>query len=659
MLDSLGNCYTFGLNNEGELADGTSIPRTVPIPVRKGVQYAIASQSFTLIRIGDVIEMWGVLLFERGLDATFKAMIGIDEEAKEIQLGRAFSLVLTQSGNMYTSGNSIVGQLGSGTTLSSLIAMPVNMDGALLGKNVTSIYTYRTGSLVIDSGGEVFVWGAIPPCGKREDIPSKLSISTLIGSMHVSLNNIVMLSISGTRVVGCFGGYVGEVMLSNEMHSQVFTSISTLDDDSFYLRTNQGLIVMVGVDSRLKSALDVVPFFTVETTTVDGFLKQTPFFNTSDIHRVIYWKVATDPVIIVLCKDGMSYIRNSTTWANYVDAIPTACSKDIIVTTNGSMIVFHNGKIITLDLLPSDNLKKVLMVTKSAGTYDLGITGVFATCTKYFVGANCDVPVCFDIDANNAQVCGGRGRCVSPQNCICSSPFKGTSCEIQDCGSFRAGDSCEYLSVLSYVLIALGSMFALVMVILALVLLFCTCRYRGTVVKQEQAEVKMKDMLKESLLRADSLEEKIDRDWVIPFTDLVFVEKLAEGSFGVVMSGRYQSAEVAIKSLKDLGGSLSEQFEHEVKILRALRHPNIVLFMGVALNSDQRFIVTELMSGKSLDRIVHKKSSSKKLLHNALRFKKKVSLLLDVVKGMLYLHSSTPAIIHRDLKPSVSRYFLC
>jgi serine/threonine protein kinase len=113
----------------------------------------------------------------------------------------------------------------------------------------------------------------------------------------------------------------------------------------------------------------------------------------------------------------------------------------------------------------------------------------------------------------------------------------------------------------------------------------------------------------------------------------------------------------AIKILKESSVDMSA---HEVKILRSLRHPNIVLFMGVALTETTRFIVTELMPGLSLDKLLHKKVRRTKPFHNVLPFDQKIELLLDVVKGMLYLHSLQPSIVHRDLKPSnilVSRYF--
>jgi serine/threonine protein kinase len=48
----------------------------------------------------------------------------------------------------------------------------------------------------------------------------------------------------------------------------------------------------------------------------------------------------------------------------------------------------------------------------------------------------------------------------------------------------------------------------------------------------------------------------------------------------------------AIKIIKDFDVNDMTEFEKEVKILRSLRHPNIVLFMGVALTVSQFLILT-------------------------------------------------------------------
>jgi serine/threonine protein kinase len=59
------------------------------------------------------------------------------------------------------------------------------------------------------------------------------------------------------------------------------------------------------------------------------------------------------------------------------------------------------------------------------------------------------------------------------------------------------------------------------------------------------------------------------------------------------------------------------------------------------------------MSGKSLDKVVHKNTKKTHEIHASMKFEKKVKLLMDVVKGMLYLHALEPAVIHRDLKSNV------
>jgi serine/threonine protein kinase len=73
--------------------------------------------------------------------------------------------------------------------------------------------------------------------------------------------------------------------------------------------------------------------------------------------------------------------------------------------------------------------------------------------------------------------------------------------------------------------------------------------------------------------------------------------------------------------------------------------------MGVCVQENYKYIVTELMGG-SLHDLIHQKKKTKKIKHNILTFKQKLEILLQVVQGMMYLHNLSPPIIHRDLKPS-------
>lgn len=82
--------------------------------------------------------------------------------------------------------------------------------------------------------------------------------------------------------------------------------------------------------------------------------------------------------------------------------------------------------------------------------------------------------------------------------------------------------------------------------------------------------------------------------------------------------GTYLGTVVAVKKLFRTSyttvDEAKEQFEHEVKVLRfdsrswqlpdklrrALRHPNIVLFMGIAQRDDELYLVQEYIDGGSL-----------------------------------------------------------
>jgi serine/threonine protein kinase len=66
-----------------------------------------------------------------------------------------------------------------------------------------------------------------------------------------------------------------------------------------------------------------------------------------------------------------------------------------------------------------------------------------------------------------------------------------------------------------------------------------------------------------------------------------------------------------------------------------------------------KFIVTEFMDGKSLEALIHgKKQLNERGLHHAVSFSKKVELLLEMLRGLVYMHARQPPLLHRDLKPS-------
>ena len=84
--------------------------------------------------------------------------------------------------------------------------------------------------------------------------------------------------------------------------------------------------------------------------------------------------------------------------------------------------------------------------------------------------------------------------------------------------------------------------------------------------------------------------------------------------------------------------------KREVLTLIGLRHPNLVLFMGIYNSNDTFCVLTEFCAGGNLFSLLHEKQNIK------LSWKQRYKMTIQIVKGMNYLHSFNPPIIHRDLK---------
>ncbi|CAH8343421.1 unnamed protein product [Eruca vesicaria subsp. sativa] len=121
-------------------------------------------------------------------------------------------------------------------------------------------------------------------------------------------------------------------------------------------------------------------------------------------------------------------------------------------------------------------------------------------------------------------------------------------------------------------------------------------------------------------------------DMDIPWCDLNVKERIGAGSFGTVHRAEWH-------------GSVRTFSLNFVAIMKRLRHPNIVLFMGAVTQPPNLSIVTEYLSRGSLYRLLHKSGAREQLDE-----RRRLSMAYDVAKGMNYLHNRNPPIVHRDLK---------
>ncbi|KAG6398635.1 hypothetical protein SASPL_140102 [Salvia splendens] len=136
-------------------------------------------------------------------------------------------------------------------------------------------------------------------------------------------------------------------------------------------------------------------------------------------------------------------------------------------------------------------------------------------------------------------------------------------------------------------------------------------------------------------------------DYEILWEDLTIGEQIGQGSCGTVYHALWYGSDVAVKvfSKQEYSDDMILAFRQEVSLMKRLRHPNILLFMGAVTSSQCLCIVTEFLPRGSLFRLLQRNSPK-------LERRRRIQMALDIARGMNYLHHCNPPIIHRDLKSS-------
>ncbi len=164
--------------------------------------------------------------------------------------------------------------------------------------------------------------------------------------------------------------------------------------------------------------------------------------------------------------------------------------------------------------------------------------------------------------------------------------------------------------------------------------------------------------------------------WQIAFGELAMEHEIGRGAYGRVYRARHLHTTVAAKQVSKDKKSSSDEFEREVAMLKRLRHPNIVLFMGVSETDSDFYIVQEFGEHKERKRKKKKKShfftrsffffffsfsllsfflsvsggGMNNLIRNQSIFwpwRTRIRMALEVGQALLYLH--TKGVLHRDI----------
>lgn len=133
-------------------------------------------------------------------------------------------------------------------------------------------------------------------------------------------------------------------------------------------------------------------------------------------------------------------------------------------------------------------------------------------------------------------------------------------------------------------------------------------------------------------------------------SDLTFIKIIGKGSFGQVFltskAGHSEmfATKIIKKSVAD-SDKVKKYFHNEIKILKEIKHKNIMELIEMKQNNENYYLVCELCNGGSLRQCVNKylKMYKKPFSEEVTQF-----LMRQIVEALKYLHGLH--IMHRDLK---------
>lgn len=128
---------------------------------------------------------------------------------------------------------------------------------------------------------------------------------------------------------------------------------------------------------------------------------------------------------------------------------------------------------------------------------------------------------------------------------------------------------------------------------------------------------------------------------------------IGQGGFGIVYKGTLSDGTVvAVKKMTSFDTEADNDFVNEAEIISKIRHRNLLPLRGFCATSNpiqgnERYLVYDFIPNGSLhDHIFNKTTPNRKL-----SWPQRKSIILDVAKGLSYLHNGIkPAIFHRDIK---------
>ncbi len=213
-----GKAYCWGRNNYGQLGNNLTTDSSVPIPVYAGG--VLSGKTITAIVAGGVdstcavadgkVYCWGNnSLGQLGDGTTVERHVPVAVNTSGVLSGKTVTDVghdyhhtcALASGSVYCWGLGASGQLGNGTTSNSSIPVAVNTSGVLSGKSVTAIAVSNSTTCALANGQDYcWGWNNNGQLGNNSTASSSVPVAVYTGGV-LSGKTVTAISLGGNH--GC------------------------------------------------------------------------------------------------------------------------------------------------------------------------------------------------------------------------------------------------------------------------------------------------------------------------------------------------------------------------------------------------------------------------------------------------------------------------
>jgi alpha-tubulin suppressor-like RCC1 family protein/Ca2+-binding RTX toxin-like protein len=226
-LKNVGTVWTWGLNEYGQLGNGTTTDNQLPtqISTLTGIVALATGENHSLVLKSDgTVWAWGLNDYGQlgdGTTTTRLTPVGISGliNVTALAAGASHSLLIKSDETVWAWGRNDNGQLGNGTTTSSTI--PVQ-SGSLA--DITAITAGSEHSMALASDGTVWTWGANAygqlGNGTTANSTSPIEVTTLSGVTGIAAGSFHSLALKNDGTVWSWGlnthGQLGNGTTTNQ-----------------------------------------------------------------------------------------------------------------------------------------------------------------------------------------------------------------------------------------------------------------------------------------------------------------------------------------------------------------------------------------------------------------------------------------------------------